>query len=38
MHGYVFPERGADGEYEVDDIQREAIKRLIAFLDRHLKN
>ena len=38
MHGYVFPERGADGEYEVDDIQRESIRRLIAFLDRHLKN
>jgi len=38
MHGYVFPERGADGEYEVDDIQRESINRLIAFLDRHLKS
>jgi dienelactone hydrolase len=37
MHGYVFPERGADGKYEVDDIQREAIDRVIAFLDRYLK-
>ena len=37
MHGYVFPERGADGEYEVDDIQRAAIDRVIAFLDRYLK-
>ncbi len=37
MHGYVFPERGADGQYEVDDIQREAIARLISFLDRNLK-
>ena len=37
MHGYVFPERGVDGEYEVDDVQRDAIARLVAFLDRHLK-
>jgi dienelactone hydrolase len=37
MHGYVFPERGADGEYEVDDVQRDAIARIIAFFDRHLK-
>ncbi|MGH6925235.1 MAG: alpha/beta hydrolase family protein [Propylenella sp.] len=37
MHGYVFPERGTGGEYEVDDAQREAIARLIGFLDRHLK-
>jgi dienelactone hydrolase len=37
MHGYVFPERGADGAYEVDDVQREAIARFTAFLDRHLK-
>jgi dienelactone hydrolase len=37
MHGYVFPERGADGDYDVDDVQRDAIARIIAFLDRHLK-
>jgi hypothetical protein len=37
MHGYVFPERGVDGDYEVDDVQREAIAHLIGFLDRHLK-
>jgi dienelactone hydrolase len=37
MHGYVFPERGTEGEYEVDDVQREAIARLIGFLDRYMK-
>jgi hypothetical protein len=37
LHGYVFPQRGADGEYEVNDVQQKAIARVIAFLDRHLK-
>jgi dienelactone hydrolase len=36
FHGFVFPIRGNDGEYEVDETQREAITQLIAFLDRHL--
>jgi dienelactone hydrolase len=36
FHGFVFPIRGDDGEYEVDETQREAITRIIAFLDRHL--
>jgi hypothetical protein len=38
LHGYVFPLRGADGEYEVDGIQAEAIAHVIAFLDRHLRS
>jgi len=37
MHGYIFPEREEDGEYEVDDVQREAIGEVIAYLDRYLK-
>jgi dipeptidyl aminopeptidase/acylaminoacyl peptidase len=37
MHGYVFPERGDDGEYELDDMQVGAIDGMIAWLDRYLK-
>lgn len=37
MHGYIFPEREADGDYHVDDVQRDAIAGVIAYLDRHLK-
>lgn len=37
LHGYIFPVRGSDGEYEVDDVQREAIAGVIAFLDGYLK-
>ncbi len=36
LHGYVFPIRGADGEYEVNDVQHEAIATVIAFFDEHL--
>lgn len=37
LHGYVFPRRGADGEYEVNDVQHEAIAGVIGYLDRYLK-
>jgi len=37
LHGYIYPVRGADGEYEVNDVQLEAIAGVIAFLDAHLK-
>lgn len=37
MHGYVFPERGPDGAYQLDDMQIEAIDGIIAYLDRYLK-
>jgi dipeptidyl aminopeptidase/acylaminoacyl peptidase len=37
LHGYVFPVRGADGEYEVNDVQHEAIAAVLEFLDEHLK-
>lgn len=38
MHGYIFPEREGDGDYAVDDVQREAITGVINYLDRYLKS
>ena len=37
LHGYIYPLRGGDGAYEVDDVQRDAIAAVISYLDRHLK-
>ncbi len=37
LHGYVYPLRGHDGQYEVNDVQLEAIADVIAWLDDHLK-
>ena len=37
LHGYVYPKRGADGDYEVNDVQREAIAHVLGYLDRYLK-
>jgi dipeptidyl aminopeptidase/acylaminoacyl peptidase len=37
VHGYIYPERGPDGDYVVDDVQRAAIAGIIEYLDRHLK-
>ncbi|NNC39081.1 MAG: alpha/beta hydrolase fold domain-containing protein [Acidimicrobiia bacterium] len=37
LHGYVYPLRGGDGEYEVNDVQHEAIAHVIGYLDRYLK-
>jgi dipeptidyl aminopeptidase/acylaminoacyl peptidase len=37
VHGYIYPERGPEGEYVVDDVQEEAIDGIIEYLDRHLK-
>ena len=37
LHGYVYPMRGEDGEYEVNEVQHEAIAYVINYLDRHLK-
>ena len=36
LHGYIYPERGPDGEYRVDDTQREAIASVLDFLGRYL--
>jgi dienelactone hydrolase len=35
VHGYVFPESGPDGMPRVDDVQHEALKVIVDFLDRH---
>jgi dipeptidyl aminopeptidase/acylaminoacyl peptidase len=37
LHGYVYPLRGSDGAYQVDDVQAAAIAGVIAWLDRYLK-
>ncbi len=37
LHGYIYPFRGDDGAYEVDDVQHDAIDSVITFLDRYLK-
>jgi hypothetical protein len=37
MHGFIFPVRGADGAYDVDGPQTEAIDRIITYLDDRLK-
>ncbi len=37
VHGYIYPRRGPDGGYQVDDVQDAAITGIIDFLDRHLR-
>lgn len=37
LHGYLYPKRGADGEYEINTVQHEAIAHVITYLNRHLK-
>ena len=37
MHGYIYPVRGSDGTYRVDETQRLAIDRVIGYLDSHLR-
>jgi dienelactone hydrolase len=37
VHGYIYPERGPNGEYVVDDVQEAAIAGIIEYLDRHLR-
>ena len=36
LHGYIFPVRREDGDYEVDDVQLEAIAAVISYLGRYL--
>ncbi len=36
LHGYVFPLRGSDGDYEVNDVQVAAIAGVLDFLDQHM--
>jgi len=37
LHGYVYPQRGANGDYEVNDVQESAIVGVLDFLDKHLQ-
>ncbi|HEX2404661.1 MAG TPA: prolyl oligopeptidase family serine peptidase [Acidimicrobiia bacterium] len=37
LHGYVFPQRGPDGDYQVNDVQEKAIAGVLSFLDKHLR-
>lgn len=36
LHGYIYPLRGEDGEYEVNEVQDQAITGVIDYLDRYL--
>ncbi|HWB88782.1 MAG TPA: acyl-CoA thioester hydrolase/BAAT C-terminal domain-containing protein [Acidimicrobiia bacterium] len=36
LHGYVYPLRGADGEYEVNEVAAKAIDGVLDWLDSHL--
>ncbi len=36
LHGYIYPRRGEDGSYEVDETQQRAIAQMIDYLDRKL--
>lgn len=36
LHGYVFPEIGADGQVVCDEVQDRAIETIISFLDERL--
>ena len=36
LHGYIFPLRGDDGEYDVDDAQERAIDEVVEYLGRHI--
>ena len=37
LHGYIYPMRGADGEYDLHGAKVEAIAFIIDYLDRHLQ-
>lgn len=37
VHGYIYPRRGADGRYEVDDVQKAAVAAVLDFFERHLR-
>ncbi|NUR07357.1 MAG: hypothetical protein HOQ22_13580 [Nocardioidaceae bacterium] len=35
VHGFIYPETGADGVPRVDEVQREALAVIVDFFDRH---
>jgi predicted esterase len=36
LHGYVYPIRGSDGQYEVNEVARAAVEGVLDYLDAHL--
>jgi dipeptidyl aminopeptidase/acylaminoacyl peptidase len=36
LHGYIYPCRGSDGDYEVNEVAAAAIDGVLDYLDRHL--
>lgn len=38
LHGYIYPLRGDDGAYDVNDVAEQAIDGVIAYLDRFLRS
>jgi BAAT / Acyl-CoA thioester hydrolase C terminal len=36
LHGYIYPLRGADGEYEVNEVAEAAIDGVLDYLDNHI--
>ena len=38
LHGFIFPEKNEKGCYIVDSVQKSAIKDIILFLSKYLKN
>ena len=36
LHGYIYPLRGPDGQYEVNEVAEAAIAGVLDYLDRHL--
>jgi dipeptidyl aminopeptidase/acylaminoacyl peptidase len=36
LHGYIYPIRGTDGEYEVNEVAEASIADLIRWLDEHM--
>ena len=38
LHGFVYPERNAEGVYAPDAVQRQAVADTLAFFNRHMKS
>jgi dienelactone hydrolase len=38
VHGFVYVQRNAEGAYQPDPVQRQAVADSIAFFDRHMKD
>jgi hypothetical protein len=35
IHGYIYPETGADGVPRIDEVQQEALAVIVDFFNRH---